>query len=82
MEFIRYPSFCPKSDSIVLSAYNKKIPIFVPAFSDSSAGFGLIKHQYDKDNTSTTTAPISIDSANDFLELTKLKIASRLWLEF
>jgi len=66
----------PKCDSIVLSAYNKDVPIFVPAFSDSSAGFGLIKHQYDKDNTSATTAPISIDSAKDFLELTKIKIAS------
>ncbi len=67
----------PKSDSIVLAAYNKKIPIFVPAFSDSSAGFGLIKHQYHEDNNSTTGPPLSIDSAKDFLELTKIKIASK-----
>jgi deoxyhypusine synthase len=66
-----------KSDSIVLAAYNKKIPIFVPAFSDSSAGFGLIKHQYDKDNNSANGHPLSIDSAKDFLELTKIKIASK-----
>lgn len=67
----------PKSDSIVLSAYNKKIPIFIPAFSDSSAGFGLVKHQYDKDNNSTAGPPLSIDSAKDLLELTKIKIASK-----
>jgi deoxyhypusine synthase len=67
----------PKGDSIVLAAYNKKIPIFIPAFSDSSAGFGLIKHQYDKDNNSATGPPLSIDSAKDFLELTKIKIASK-----
>jgi deoxyhypusine synthase len=65
-----------KSDSIVLAAYNKKVPIFIPAFSDSSAGFGLVKHQYDKANNSTTGPPLSIDSAKDFLELTKIKIAS------
>ncbi|MGB6595223.1 MAG: hypothetical protein WA323_22940 [Candidatus Nitrosopolaris sp.] len=51
--------------------------LFVPVFSDSSAGFGLIKHQYDKDNNSTTGPPLSIDSAKDFLELTKIKIARR-----
>ena len=48
-----------------------------PAFSDSSAGFGLIKHQYDKDNNSAIGPPLSIDSAKDFLELTKIKIASK-----
>src|SRR5580698_1244569 len=31
-------------DSIVLAAYEKDIPIFCPAFSDCSAGFGLVAH--------------------------------------
>ncbi len=56
-------------DSIVRTAYEKGIPIFCPAFSDSSAGFGLVHHQY---NTKGDT--VSIDSAKDFLELTKTKI--------
>src|SRR5438309_9125260 len=33
-------------DSVVLAAYEKNVPIFVPAFSDCSAGFGLIHHQW------------------------------------
>jgi len=56
-------------DSIIRTAYEKGIPIFVPAFSDCSAGFGLVHHQY---NASGDV--VSIDSAKDFLELTKIKI--------
>ena len=33
-------------DSVVLTAYKKRVPVFVPAFSDSTAGFGLVYHQY------------------------------------
>lgn len=55
--------------SIVRTAFEKSIPIFVPAFSDCSAGFGLVHHQY-----SATGPTVSIDSAKDFLELTKIKI--------
>src|SRR5580692_4761826 len=33
-------------DSIVLAAYEKNVPIFCPAFSDCSAGFGLVAHQH------------------------------------
>lgn len=58
-----------KSESIVLSAYRKKIPIFVPAFSDCSAGMGLIMHQIQHPNKH-----ITIDSIKDFRELTELKI--------
>ena len=32
--------------SVVLAAFEKDVPIFCPAFSDCSAGFGLIHHQY------------------------------------
>ena len=61
-----------KSDSVVLEAYRKGVPIFVPAFSDCSAGFGIIQHQWEKKNSH-----MSIDSAKDFLELTKIKINSK-----
>ena len=57
-------------DGIVWAAYEKDVPIFCPAFSDCSAGFGFVAHQHERQN-----APkVSIDSAKDFYELTKLKI--------
>jgi len=56
--------------SVVRRAYEKGVPIFVPALSDSSAGFGLVEHQYHAGGKPT----VSIDSAKDFLELTKIKI--------
>lgn len=58
-------------DSIVRTAYEKGIPIFCPAFSDCSAGFGLVHHQWHNPGMHCT-----IDSAKDFLELTKTKINS------
>src|SRR6202790_2283346 len=59
-------------DSVVLAAFEKKVPIFCPAFSDCSAGFGLIHHQWHHPDKH-----LSIDSAKDFLELTKIKIESK-----
>ena len=59
-------------ESVVLSAFEKNVPIFVPAFSDCSAGFGLIHHQFNNPKRH-----LSIDSAKDFLELTKVKIDSK-----
>lgn len=56
-------------DSVVLSAYENNVPIFVPAFSDCSAGFGFVHHQWNNPDEN-----VSIDSAKDFLELTKIKI--------
>ncbi len=58
-----------RKDSIVWNCYKKGIPIFVPAFSDCSAGFGMVHHQYHNPDSH-----VSIDSAKDFLEITKLKI--------
>ncbi|MFA7627430.1 MAG: deoxyhypusine synthase [Candidatus Kapaibacterium sp.] len=55
--------------SIIRTAYEKGVPIFCPAFSDCSAGFGLVHHQYN-----TKGEVVSIDSAKDFLELTKTKM--------
>jgi len=60
-------------NSVVRAAYQKGIPIFVPAFSDCSAGFGLVYHQWKKEGGPRVT----IDSVKDFLELTRLKIASK-----
>ena len=57
-------------DSIVLACYEQGVPIFVPAFSDCSAGFGLVHHQWHNPDSH-----LSIDSAKDFLELTKIKLA-------
>ncbi len=59
-------------DSMVLAAYEKDVPIFVPAFSDCSAGFGLVAHQHARQGQ----PKVSIDSAKDFYELTQLKIAN------
>ncbi|KAB2841440.1 MAG: deoxyhypusine synthase, partial [Melioribacteraceae bacterium] len=50
-------------------AYKKNVPIFVPAFSDCSAGFGFVVHQ-----TYNPEKHVSIDSAKDFLELTQVKL--------
>jgi len=60
-----------KIPSIVHSAFLKDVPIFCPAFSDCSAGFGLVMHQ-----TKNPDKHLSIDSARDFRELTDIKINS------
>lgn len=59
-------------DSVIYTAYKNNVPIFVPAFSDCSAGFGFIVHQ-----TQNPDKHVSIDSAKDFLELTKIKLNSK-----
>jgi deoxyhypusine synthase len=59
-------------DSIIYSAYQMEVPIFVPAFSDCSAGFGLVAHQHGRGDK----PKVSIDSVKDFYELTQLKIAN------
>lgn len=57
-------------DSIIRVAYELAVPIFVPAFSDCSAGLGLLKHQWDHPE-----AHLTIDSARDFRELFMCKRA-------
>ena len=54
--------------SIVHAAYKKGVPIFCPAFSDCSAGFGLVHHQWNNERH------LTIDSVADFRELTKIKL--------
>ncbi len=60
------------ADSIVLAAYEEDVPIFCPAFSDCSAGFGLVAHQHARGER----PKVSIDSVKDFYELTQIKIAN------
>ncbi len=59
-------------DSIIYAAYKNDVPIFVPAFSDCSAGFGILMHQ-----TKNPAKHVSIDSGKDFLELTQIKLHSK-----
>ncbi len=58
-----------KKDSLIQTCYEMGVPIFCPAFSDSSAGFGLVKHQWERPDKH-----VSIDSVRDFLELTMIKM--------
>ncbi len=60
-----------KKDSLVQAAYENNVPIFCPAFSDSSAGFGLVLHQHKHPDKH-----VSIDSVRDFYEVTKIKMES------
>jgi len=60
-----------KPNSLVQTAYENNVPIFCPAFSDSSAGFGLVAHQVENERSH-----VSIDSVKDFMELTQIKIKS------
>ncbi|WP_421791270.1 1,9-bis(guanidino)-5-aza-nonane synthase [Hyphobacterium sp.] len=61
-----------KDNSLVKLAYEHDVPIFCPAFSDSSAGFGLVRHQVDR--IKAKQPYLSIDSVADFRELTDIKI--------
>jgi deoxyhypusine synthase len=58
-----------KKDSLVQVCYEHNVPIFCPAFTDSSAGFGLVKHQVENPKKHMT-----IDAVADFYELTQVKI--------
>lgn len=58
-----------KKDSLIQAAYENNVPIFCPAFTDSSAGFGLVKHQVEH-----PLKRLTIDAVADFYELTQVKI--------
>jgi deoxyhypusine synthase len=47
-----------KKDSLVQLAYENNVPIFCPAFSDSSAGFGLVKHQCENEKNHAEAASV------------------------
>jgi len=61
-----------KRGSLIEMAYDNNVPIFCPAFTDSSAGFGLVMHQ-----ERNPKKHITIDSIREFRELTEIKIKSK-----
>ena len=61
-----------KENSLVKLAYEHDVPIFCPAFVDSSAGFGLVKHQVERQKEGRPC--IHLDAIADFRELTQIKI--------
>lgn len=61
-----------KDNSLVKLAYEHDVPIFCPAFVDSSAGFGLVKHQVDRAKAGQPY--MVLDAIADFRELTDIKI--------
>ena len=61
-----------KKGSLIETAYDNNVPIFCPAFTDSSAGFGLVMHQEKNPKKHMT-----IDSIREFRELTEIKIRSK-----
>ena len=64
-----------KKNSLIQTCYEHNVPIFVPAFSDCSAGFGLVLHQV---NRMKKNKPyLTIDSVADFRELTEIKLAAK-----
>ena len=61
-----------KKGSLIETAYDNNVPIFCPAFTDSSAGFGLVMHQEQNPKKHLT-----IDSIREFRELTEIKLRSK-----
>ena len=62
----------PQVESITLACYRKRVPIFVPAFSDCSAGFGVVLHRADRLDRGET--PVAFEAGLDFDELTRVKL--------
>jgi deoxyhypusine synthase len=60
-----------KKESLVQLAFEHDVPVFCPAFSDCSAGFGLVMHQVGKKDH------LTIDSVKDFRELTDIKMRAK-----
>lgn len=61
-----------KEGSLIQECYEHGVPIFVPAFSDCSAGFGLVRHQVERIKEGKPY--LSIDSVADFREITEIKL--------
>src|SRR5262245_46894119 len=59
-----------KADSLVQAAYQHGVPIFCPAFSDCSAGLGIVAHYHERRGRPKTSS----DRAKDFYELTQIKL--------
>ena len=61
-----------KKGSLIETAFDNNVPVFCPAFTDSSAGFGLVMHQEQNPNKH-----ITIDSIRELRELTEIKVKSK-----
>ena len=61
-----------KPGSLIQTAYEEGCPIFCPAFTDSSAGFGLVKHQVERMKAGEPY--LTLDAVADFRELTEVKL--------
>jgi deoxyhypusine synthase len=64
-----------KKNSLLQTCYEQQVPVFVPAFSDCSAGFGLVMHQVER--IKNKKPYLTIDSVADFRELTEIKMAAK-----
>jgi len=64
-----------KKNSLIQTCYEHNVPIFVPAFSDCSAGFGLVMHQVMRRKQGKPF--LTIDSVADFYELTQIKLKAK-----
>lgn len=62
----------PRGDgnSVIFEAWKHDVPIFAPAFSDCSAGFGLVSHAAERGDQPRTVW----DGGKDFHELTQIKM--------
>ena len=65
----------PKNESLVKTCFQKRVPIFVPAFSDCSAGFGIVLQQTEA--IEQGRGQVAFDSGKDFRELTDIKLACK-----
>ncbi len=64
-----------RNESLVKTAHQKRVPIFCPAFSDCSAGFGIVLHQVERNEKGE--GYVAFDSGKDFRELTDIKLACK-----
>jgi deoxyhypusine synthase len=59
-----------ETTTLTQTAFEVGVPIFCPAFSDSSAGLGIVAHIDERRGKPA----VSFDSARDFWELTQVKV--------
>ncbi len=64
-----------KKNSLLQTCFEHNVPVFAPAFSDCSAGFGLVMHQLERRKEGKPY--VTIDSVADFRELTEIKIHAK-----
>ncbi|MDR3235522.1 MAG: deoxyhypusine synthase [Prevotellaceae bacterium] len=64
-----------KKNSLIQTCYECGVPIFVPAFSDCSAGFGMVMHQIERIKQGKPY--MTLDSVADFRELTQIKLRAK-----